>query len=79
DGVAARSLVLGDVAIKLEAIQAGLRRGCDDVTGFELWQHATAAACKVLPEVLEKLRPGPAVLELGCGLGALGIFCAQSG
>eukprot|EP00933_Yihiella_yeosuensis_P057722 TRINITY_DN5774_c0_g1_i10.p1 TRINITY_DN5774_c0_g1~~TRINITY_DN5774_c0_g1_i10.p1 ORF type:complete len:269 (+),score=53.75 TRINITY_DN5774_c0_g1_i10:56-808(+) len=78
DAAPARSLMLEGVDVKLTAIEGGLRVGCDDVTGFELWQPATLAASEALGELLDKKQKGVA-LELGCGLGALGIFAARRG
>jgi len=73
-----RKLDIGGVSIFLAGVPADARVGSEDVTGFELWQPATRAASEFLvsnPSLVQ----GRTVLELGCGLGALGILCAKLG
>eukprot|EP00927_Polykrikos_kofoidii_P050933 TRINITY_DN44768_c0_g1_i1.p1 TRINITY_DN44768_c0_g1~~TRINITY_DN44768_c0_g1_i1.p1 ORF type:complete len:280 (+),score=40.19 TRINITY_DN44768_c0_g1_i1:30-842(+) len=65
--------------VKVPSCSAELRLGCEDVTGFELWQPATTAACRELIVDGGVRVRGKRVLELGCGLGTLGIFCAKLG
>merc|ERR1719330_1445747 len=74
---AGRQLSVGDTALKLVSFQDELRQGAEDVTGFELWQPATLAACRRLDS--EASPRCKSTLDLGCGLGSLGIFCAKRG
>lgn len=64
--------------VVLECFDESRRVGCEDGTGFEVWHPATAAACWALMEDPSLVR-GQHVLELGCGLGVLGILCAKLG
>ncbi|CAJ1363572.1 unnamed protein product [Effrenium voratum] len=58
------------VVVKLPNVPEEARLGCEDVTGFQLWHAATRAAAQEL-----RPREGRLLLELGCGLGALGSSC----
>jgi len=69
---------MGGIALELPADDDASRDGCEDVTGFELWQPATTAACGALLAD-RSLVQKRLVLELGCGLGALGVLCGHLG
>ncbi|CAE7243582.1 unnamed protein product, partial [Symbiodinium microadriaticum] len=67
-------LLLGGAPIKLSQGPESLQIGCEDTTGFQPWAAASRAAAEVLPS------PGPRLqLELGSGLGALGVRAAAGG
>lgn len=70
---------IGEVSISLQAFADELRCGCEDVTGFEVWRPATSAACRCLLAEADALVRKRNVLELGCGLGALGVACGLLG
>eukprot|EP00421_Protoceratium_reticulatum_P043939 CAMPEP_0168454542 /NCGR_PEP_ID=MMETSP0228-20121227/50273_1 /TAXON_ID=133427 /ORGANISM="Protoceratium reticulatum, Strain CCCM 535 (=CCMP 1889)" /LENGTH=224 /DNA_ID=CAMNT_0008469329 /DNA_START=43 /DNA_END=714 /DNA_ORIENTATION=- len=74
----ANRLVIGNTAVELEVVDEDKLHGCTDVTGFYIWQPAMVAACRALL-LDESLVRSRLVLEFGCGLGGLGIFCAKSG
>lgn len=74
---AERQLSVGDTSLSLVSFPDELRQGAEDVTGFELWQPATLAACRRLDS--EASPRCTSTLDLGCGLGSLGIFCAKRG
>eukprot|EP00746_Dinoflagellata_sp_MGD_P015948 gnl/MRDRNA2_/MRDRNA2_135732_c0_seq1.p1 gnl/MRDRNA2_/MRDRNA2_135732_c0~~gnl/MRDRNA2_/MRDRNA2_135732_c0_seq1.p1 ORF type:complete len:254 (+),score=41.97 gnl/MRDRNA2_/MRDRNA2_135732_c0_seq1:80-841(+) len=65
---------IGETTIGLGGFDDACRHGCADTTGFELWLPATVAAAAALQH--RQVR-GQSLIELGCGLGALGIFCAK--
>mmetsp|Transcript_101506 Transcript_101506/g.326220 ORF Transcript_101506/g.326220 Transcript_101506/m.326220 type:complete len:299 (+) Transcript_101506:63-959(+) len=70
---------IGEVSVSLQAFADELRCGCEDVTGFEVWRPATSAACRCLLAEADALVRKRNVLELGCGLGALGVACGLLG
>lgn len=64
------SVDVDGLSVRLARVPETLRLGCEDVTGFQAWLPATRAAARAfrqLGSVETRL-----VLELGCGLGALG-------
>mmetsp|Transcript_45536 Transcript_45536/g.131922 ORF Transcript_45536/g.131922 Transcript_45536/m.131922 type:complete len:268 (-) Transcript_45536:71-874(-) len=75
---AKRRCIVEGISLELAEDDGTSREGCEDVTGFELWRPATAAACRALSADTSLVRRR-LVLELGCGLGALGAFCSHLG
>ncbi|CAK9041371.1 Protein-lysine methyltransferase METTL21B [Durusdinium trenchii] len=58
------------IAVRIATVPEAARIGCEDVTGFQTWMPATRAAARAF----QQLETGRTrlLLELGCGLGALG-------
>jgi len=79
DDAPPQRIEISGISIEVMGVAGTLRHGCSDVTGFEFWRPATLAACRALAAHSENLVRGRCVLEFGCGLGVLGIFCAKLG
>eukprot|EP00434_Breviolum_minutum_P021190 symbB.v1.2.018695.t1/scaffold1410.1/size216244/21 len=61
---------LDGLSVRLAIAPESARVGCEDVTGFQAWMPATRAAARAFRKL--QLSESRLVLELGCGLGALG-------
>ncbi|CAE7595079.1 unnamed protein product [Symbiodinium natans] len=67
-------LALGGTIVRLCRGPDSLQNGCEDTTGFQPWGAASRAAAALLPPPAPRLQ-----LELGAGLGALGVRAAPAG